>query len=69
VGLEERYQPPTQPPTAPVPPGGWGVNDRVRHPFFGDGLVVGMRDQDILDINFGGIRRSIKSGVVAMERV
>jgi DNA helicase-2/ATP-dependent DNA helicase PcrA len=69
VGLEERYEPPAQPPTAPVPPGGWGINDRVRHPFFGDGLVVGIRDQDILDINFGGTRRSIKSGVVAMERV
>jgi DNA helicase-2/ATP-dependent DNA helicase PcrA len=69
VGLEERYQPPAQPPTAPVPPGDWGINDRVRHPFFGDGLVVGIRDQDILDINFGGTRRSIKSGVVAMERV
>ncbi len=42
---------------------------RVRHPFFGDGLVVGLRDQDILDINFGGTQRSIKAGVVAMERV
>ncbi len=69
VGLEERYQAPAKPPTAPVPPGDWGLNDRVRHPFFGDGLVVGIRDQGILDINFGGTRRSIKSGVVAMERV
>jgi DNA helicase-2/ATP-dependent DNA helicase PcrA len=69
VGLEERYQPPAKPPTAAVLPGDWGINDRVRHPFFGDGLVVGIRDQDILDINFGGTRRSIKSGVVAMERV
>jgi DNA helicase-2/ATP-dependent DNA helicase PcrA len=69
VGLEERYQASAEPPTAPVPPGGWGINDRVRHPFFGDGLVVGIRDRDILDINFGGTHRSIKSGVVAMERV
>jgi len=69
VGLEERYQAPAELPTAPVPFGGWGLNDRVRHPFFGDGLVVGVRDQDILDINFGGTQRSIKAGVVAMERV
>ncbi len=69
VGLAERYQASEEPPTAPVPPGDWGINDRVRHPFFGDGLVVGVRDKDILDINFGGTHRYIKSGVVAMERV
>ena len=32
----------------------WALNDRVRHRFFGEGLVVGFIDQDILDIDFGG---------------
>jgi DNA helicase-2/ATP-dependent DNA helicase PcrA len=59
------------PPPAPAPkaaPRPWGLNDRLRHPTFGDGCVVGLVDRDTLDIDFGGRRRKIRLGVVPLER-
>jgi DNA helicase-2/ATP-dependent DNA helicase PcrA len=70
VGLAERYVVPETPP-APAPktaPRPWGLNDRLRHPTFGDGYVVGLVDRDTLDIDFGGRRRKIRLGVVPLER-
>ena len=68
VGLAERHALPQATPaaTAPRP---WGLNDRLRHPMFGDGYVAGLVDRDTLDINFGGSRRRIRLGVVALERL
>jgi DNA helicase II / ATP-dependent DNA helicase PcrA len=69
VGIGERYTPPQEPePEAPVERP-WATNDRIRHRVFGVGRVVGFIDQDILDIDFRGQRRSIKLGVVPLERV
>ncbi|NCA71699.1 MAG: ATP-dependent helicase [Sphingobacteriia bacterium] len=44
------------------------IGDRVRHPAFGEGMVVGMIDVDILDIDFGGQRRALRLGVAPLER-
>ena len=39
------------------------INDLIMHNVFGAGRIVGM-DRDILEINFGGNRRLIKSSFV-----
>jgi DNA helicase-2/ATP-dependent DNA helicase PcrA len=45
------------------------VGDRIRHRVFGEGRIVGLRDKDVLDIDFAGHRRSIKVGIVPLERI
>jgi len=71
VGLAERYVLPAAPASKPGAPDEhrWALHDRVRHRVFGDGYVVGFIDKDVLDIDFRGQRRSIKLGVVPLERL
>lgn len=45
----------------------WQVNDRVRHKFFGDGVVVRFVYDDIIEVQFGAQRRSLKIGVAPLE--
>jgi hypothetical protein len=47
----------------------WAVADRLRHRVFGEGVVVGFIDKDILDVDFAGQRRSLKVGVAPLERL
>lgn len=69
VGIAERYAPPAQPQPEPAVERPWEPNDRIRHSVFGEGRVVGFVDRNTLAIDFGGQRRSIRLGVVPLERV
>ncbi len=71
VGIPERYAVPKAHPKASSGDGSprWAVNDRIRHRVFGEGRIVRVRDKDVLDIDFSGRRRSIKLGIVALERI
>ena len=68
VGLPERYAVPLATPAAAAPRP-WGLNDRLRHPKFGDGYVAGLVDRETLDIDFRGTRRRIRLGVIPLERL
>lgn len=71
VGIPERYAV-AKAQSATLHAGGpqrWAVGDRLRHRVFGEGRIVAIRDKDILDIDFAGHRRSIKVGIVPLERI
>jgi len=45
------------------------LHDRVRHRVFGDGFIIGFVDSDIVDIDFHGRVRRIKTSMASLERV
>ncbi|HSO83914.1 ATP-dependent helicase [Thiocapsa sp.] len=71
VGIPDRYAVPKAHPAASSGDGSplWAVNDRIRHRVFGEGRIVRVREKDVLDIDFAGKRRSIKLGIVVLERI
>jgi hypothetical protein len=71
VGIPDRYAVPEAHTASSSGDGSprWAVNDRIRHRVFGEGRIVRVREKDVLDIDFAGKRRSIKLGIVALERI
>ena len=67
VGIADRYHQAAAVPTRQSP--SLSLNDRVRHPAFGEGYVIGFAGPDVVDIDFGGTRRKIKISSVPLERV
>ncbi|NEV60319.1 ATP-dependent helicase [Thiorhodococcus minor] len=72
VGIEARYErPASMAPGSGEPqrPPRWALNDRIRHRVFGEGFIVGLVDRDIVDIDFNGQLRRIKTSMAPLERL